>query len=161
HAARTYFRSGVSLRSAGERRGQGRLMRRVPLPLALTSLLLGVTLAAAAIYGCHAQPAGPREPLLASFEDAADLARSRPAKGARVELSPLHATHGRRSLRLVLPHTEYPGLAAAPDVLGGWETYDTFRLEIFNPQPNALSLNVRIDDAASRSYATRYNEVFP
>lgn len=136
-------------------------MRRVPFFVSLPGLLVAALLAVIAVYGCHAQSPGPSGPRLISFETASDLAFWRPDKGARAELSPLHATDGHRSLRLVLSHAEYPGLSATRAVLQGWEAYDTFRLEIFNPRAAAFSLNVRIDDEASHSYATRYNEVFP
>lgn len=97
--------------------------------------------------------------LLAGFESPPDL-DSWNADHARVELSRDHATQGQSSLQLTLGRGPYPGIAAARALLTGWADYDLARLDIFNPQSEPVTITIRIDDAQSQNYATRYNEGF-
>ena len=95
--------------------------------------------------------------LLSGFEDAADLDRWKP-QGAQVERVHDHATQGQWSLKLTLTRGDYPGIAFTS--LAGWERYDIARLDVFNPQSQPVNVTIRLDDAQTTNFGSRYNEDF-
>jgi hypothetical protein len=75
-------------------------------------------------------------------------------------LSDEHATHGRKSLRLELYSSEYPGLAPMLDE-NDWRGYKNLCFDIYNSEEEVLSVTVRIDDRKDYpNYGDRYNESF-
>ncbi len=97
--------------------------------------------------------------LLAGFESPADLDQWS-TEHTRLELSRDHTTQGQSSLKLTLGRDQYPGIAAARPLLTGWADHDLGRLDVFNPQSDPVAITIRMDDAESVNYATRYNEEF-
>src|SRR5207245_10408417 len=99
--------------------------------------------------------------LLSGFEDeTAPLTWN--TQGASIERRQQNATQGRWALQLTLALGKYPGLLLEPGspLLTGWGDYDLLRLDVFNPQPDPVSLTVRIDDMQSVNFGSRYNEGF-
>ncbi|MFQ6032509.1 MAG: hypothetical protein ACE5K2_06265, partial [Candidatus Zixiibacteriota bacterium] len=75
-------------------------------------------------------------------------------------LSDEQATHGEKSLRLELYPSDYPGLTPMIEKRD-WSRYDALRFDIYNPQYEAVTLTVRIDDRKDYpNYADRYNKRF-
>jgi len=99
--------------------------------------------------------------LLAGFEDESSLGQweLQDASAERVEQ---HATEGSYALQLTLSPSEYPGvlLPHGSPLLTGWNGYDFARLDVFNPQPDPVTLTVRIDDTHSVNFGSRYNDDF-
>jgi len=74
------------------------------------------------------------------------------------ERSTRHYTSGEFSLRVVLPPGKYPGVAFK-NLKGDWTNYDYFKLDVFNPADNIITLHVRIDDHKSGlEYANRFDQ---
>src|SRR5438445_530259 len=95
--------------------------------------------------------------LLAGFEDPTDLTEWRP-QAASMQRVEKNATQGRYALQLTLLAGEYPGLLLphSSPLLAGWDGYDFARFDVFNRQPQPILLTVRIDDAQSVNFASRY-----
>jgi len=76
--------------------------------------------------------------------------------GATVEVSSEHPSVGKKSLRVTLPKTAYPGFGR---VFGkdDWSGYDALRFSVYNAGRKALKLCIRIDGADSTGYGTRFN----
>ena len=75
-------------------------------------------------------------------------------------LSDLYAVQGKKSLKLDLYPSSYPGLS--PKLKHhDWEGYKFFRFEVYNPLPEPVSLVLRIDDKKKvYEYNDRYNKSF-
>jgi hypothetical protein len=97
------------------------------------------------------------EVCLFDFESDAELESFAWRCGQLFSLSEEHATHGRRSLRLELHPSPYPGLR--PQISRrDWSGFSSLCFDVYNPQPEALPLAVRIDDVRNRAnYANRFN----
>jgi len=75
-------------------------------------------------------------------------------------LSDEHAVHGKKSLKLELFPSDYPGFEPKL-VLPDWKDYKTFAFDAYNPQEKSIFLTVRIDDRKDYpDYADRYNKTF-
>jgi len=103
--------------------------------------------------------------VLSDFEDEAQvkvMRASEEAGYADLELSSFSeaVTSGKRALKVTFhKNIMYPGIAGNP--AGGfptdWQGYDYLRLDVCNPAANPVSCGLRIDDARSTGYPTRYN----
>lgn len=73
---------------------------------------------------------------------------------------PEAATSGKGVLKVTLaPGGSYPGIDTSPSrgMPADWGGYDRLNLDFYNPGNRSITLYIRIDDAQSRNYATRYN----
>ena len=71
-----------------------------------------------------------------------------------------NASHGARALKVTFPAAAaYPGITAA-DIDMDWSGFDTLKIDVFNTQRTPVDLNIRIDDAQSTGYYSRYNGEF-
>ena len=69
-------------------------------------------------------------------------------------------TSGKKALRVtLLPGDNYPGINTSPlrGLPRDWSGSDRLSIDFFNPGQSAIQIFVRIDDAESKGYATRYN----
>ncbi len=102
---------------------------------------------------------------LTDFEDEAQLKVMRGSEEegyADLELSSFSeaVTSGAHALKVTFhKNIMYPGIAGNPPggFLTDWQGYDYLRLDVYNPAPKLLSCGIRIDDAQSTGYPTRYN----
>ncbi len=112
----------------------------------------------AVLAACDRTPRHDR--VLYDFEKDGDLDRLHWKCRVLYALSPLHAVHGRRSLRMDLYPSTYPGLSPRL-MLHDWRGFESLRFEIFNPGAETLHITVRIDDREDTPpYADRYNRRF-
>lgn len=75
-------------------------------------------------------------------------------------LSDMYAIHGKKSLKLELFPSAYPGLSPALKH-HDWRGYQAFYFEVYNPAPEPVKLILRIDDKKqSLEYSDRYNKSF-
>jgi len=104
---------------------------------------------------------GPEtEKVLFDFESDNDLNRFHWECHTLFSLSNENATQGKKSLKLELFPSDYPGLAPKLSV-NDWQRYSTFSFDVFNAQKEDVSLSVRIDDSKDYpDYPDRYNESF-
>jgi hypothetical protein len=97
------------------------------------------------------------ELVLNDFEADSDLDRIHWQCRTLFSLSQEHVTNGKRSLKMQLFPTVYPGLSlklAERD----WRRFDSVALDIYNPQDEALEIAVRIDDREDYpDFDDRYN----
>ena len=109
----------------------------------------------------RAQAQGNETRFLTGFEDDADVLPWK-LQGARAVRANQHATQGRHALQVTLLPGRYPGLLLdrGSPLLTGWYDYDLARLDVFNPQSQAVPVTVRIDDLQSVNFGSRYNEGF-
>jgi hypothetical protein len=97
---------------------------------------------------------------LNDFETDADLDRIHWSCHQLYALSVEHVTGGSRSLEMKLYPADYPGLALKLSHRD-WRRHAAIALDIFNPQPEALEITVRIDDKTDYpEFEDRYNERF-
>ncbi len=95
----------------------------------------------------------PKPLLLAGFEPGAP----NPFVGGKVVAD--HATDGKFSAMLESTTDGYPTLTVtAPAVLAKFKDYILLKADVYNPQDHVVQFGVRIDDAKSTSYGTRYND---
>lgn len=113
------------------------------------------------LLGCVDGPESERgtvsaERLLSSFEDDGEMVGWAAGSGVTMERSGEHATEGNRALRVTLPEN---GLAGVECQLGegDWSGYTSLRMDVVYPYQDRLVLAVRVDDADSSNYATRFN----
>jgi len=75
-------------------------------------------------------------------------------------LSDLYVVQGKRSLKLELYPSSYPGLSTKLKH-HDWRGYQALCFEVYNPSPEMVSLVLRIDDRKeSFEYSNRYNKRF-
>lgn len=75
-------------------------------------------------------------------------------------LSDKHAVHGKKSLRLELFPSSYPGLSPALKH-HDWRGYQALCFEVYNPTPGTVKLILRVDDKKEAlEYTDRYNQGF-
>jgi len=98
-----------------------------------------------------------RTRLIGDFEKRQDL-RAWEISG-RAGLSKRHVTHGEYSARIRLPAADWPGLATR-NPPGDWSGFDALAFEIYSESARAHPFTLRIDDASSTGYGSRYNEAF-
>jgi len=100
------------------------------------------------------------ERVLFDFESDAEFDRFHWKCHTLFSLSDEHVTHGKKSLRVELYPSDYPGLTPT---LGenDWRDYKVLSFDIFNPEEGALTITVRIDDRKDYpNYEDRYNKGF-
>lgn len=77
-------------------------------------------------------------------------------------LSDDHAVHGKKSLKMELFVSAYPGFS--PELRKedrNWSGYDFFSFHVFNPSETTIRLVLRIDDQKDAlNYSDRYNRGF-
>lgn len=82
--------------------------------------------------------------------------------GATVAVAAEHPASGTRSLRANLPAGQYPGIGIDFKAPQDWSACDAFRFRVFNAASGPLTVCVRVDDADSRNFATRFNnDMYP
>ena len=110
------------------------------------------------LLGCCSEQ--PNERILFDFETDRELDRFHWKCHTLLALSDDHVTHGRKSLKLELFPSEYPGLA--PMIKDtNWSKHETLRFDVYNPQSSVLPLTVRIDDRdESADFNERSNKTF-
>jgi hypothetical protein len=100
------------------------------------------------------------ERILFDFESVSELDRFHWKCHTLFSLSDDHATHGKKSLKLELFPSDYPGLApmlASND----WRGYKAFSFNVYNTHRLAIPLTVRIDDSKDYpDYPDRYNQTY-
>jgi hypothetical protein len=129
-------------------------MLRFAAAIQVLILLTGL----AALAGCHSRPDG--DVVLYDFENDSDLDRLNWKCRVLYALSPQHATHGGRSLRMDLYPSAYPGLSPRLS-RHDWRGFEALCLDVFNPTEKALFITVRIDDKKDYpDYRDRYNHRF-
>jgi len=75
-------------------------------------------------------------------------------------LSNLHAVHGKKSLKLEMFPSSYPGLSPFLKY-HDWRDYKSFCFEVYNPLSENISLVLRVDDKKqAQEYSERYNKSF-
>jgi hypothetical protein len=110
------------------------------------------------IIGCH----GPdqKELILFDFESDSELDKVHWKCHTLFSLSDENVTHGKKSLRLELFPSEYPGLSPILEI-NDWGDYKYLNFDMFNPNAKEMEIVVRIDDREdSPDYADRYNHSF-
>jgi len=111
---------------------------------------------AACLAPCAEAPSSGTS-MLFDFESEAALDRLNWHCGALYSLSPDHATHGARSLKMEVFPSPYPGF----DPLHGtedWRGYDELGFDVFNPAARAIRIGLRIDDKKKPPlYEDRFN----
>ena len=105
----------------------------------MISIFIGMCLFA----GCPCQ-AGKKK-VLFDFETDACLDRIRWRCHTRFSLENVHATHGRRSLRMVFYPSEYPAFSPMIDT-HDIQCYKGLSIDIYNPENGTVHIHVRIDD---------------
>ncbi|MFB3890741.1 MAG: hypothetical protein ACE15C_01830 [Phycisphaerae bacterium] len=102
----------------------------------------------------------PTEKFMGDFEDG--LQGWEGANEAKVSIVEEHATHGAKALKADLPVGPYPGVGIEFRKPQDWTEFHALRLSVFNASKGTVALSVRIDDAGSKNFATRYNgDMYP
>ncbi|MFZ5568878.1 MAG: hypothetical protein ACOZF0_00630 [Thermodesulfobacteriota bacterium] len=110
------------------------------------------------LRGC--EPGMVDDAVLNDFESDADLDAVRWTCGRLYALSENHATSGQKSLVMTLYPAAYPGLALRLRQTD-WRGFTHLCMDIFNPQPETLSITIRVDDREEYPpYADRFNQSF-
>ncbi len=95
--------------------------------------------------------------VLFDFESSLDLKRLNWECHKWFELSELHATSGKYSLKASLPPGRYPGInfkGLPPD----WSHYAHLEMDVFNPTNESIQFHLRMDDHKSEwEYANRFD----
>jgi hypothetical protein len=109
------------------------------------------------LFSCRADSA--REHMLFDFETDSELDRLEWQCHTLYSLSGEHVTHGKRSLKMELYPSDYPGLEPLLKS-NDWSGYKRLCFDIYNPGEK-LKLSLRIDDRkAYPDYGDRYNRAF-
>ena len=75
-------------------------------------------------------------------------------------LSDMYSVHGKKSLKVEFYPSSYPGFCPALKH-HDWTGYRAFCFEVYNPEPEAVELTLRIDDKKEAlEYSERYNKPF-
>jgi hypothetical protein len=102
----------------------------------------------------------PKELVLFDFESDSELDQLRWKCHTLFSLSDEHATHGKRSLKLELFPSDYPGLTPMLKE-NDWGRYKALCFDIYNPGEKQIQVSVRIDDKNGYpDYAEQYNKSF-
>ena len=124
---------------------------RIKTKIALIAVLLYGSLCCLREY--------PHEFVLADFESDDDLNRVHWQCHTLFFLSDENVTHGKKSLRIELYPSNYPGLSFKL-TKNDWSKYKNLAFDVFNPQKE-ISITVRIDDALEYpGYEDRFNKKF-
>ncbi len=79
-------------------------------------------------------------PVLAGFESSIETYGHRAA-----EISPQYYTQGKYSLKVELTTREYTGVVFNR-LINDWSSYNSFSFDIYNPDPRAFTMTVRVND---------------
>jgi hypothetical protein len=102
----------------------------------------------------------PKEVIFYDFETKAALDEVHWKCHTLFSLSTLHASHGKKSLKLELFPSSYPGFSPALKH-HDWREYKNFYFEVYNPSSKKFKLVLRIDDKKQAlEYSDRYNKSF-
>lgn len=102
----------------------------------------------------------PKEFILYDFESESVLDDIHWKCHTLYSLSNLHAVHGKKSLKLEMFSSSYPGLSPFLKY-HDWRDYKSFCFEVYNPLSEKIKLTVRIDDKKEAlEYSDRYNKSF-
>jgi hypothetical protein len=108
--------------------------------------------------GCRGRVSGER--ILFDFESDSELDRLHWKCHTLFSLSDEHVTHGKRSLRMELYPSDYPGLTPMLEE-NDWSCYKRICFDIFNAEDKQIRLSVRIDDRKDYpDYEDRYHNTF-
>jgi len=77
--------------------------------------------------------------------------------GGSVRVADEHPAGGRRSLRADLAPGPYPGIGIDFKTPQDWSKCQAFRFRVFNATGGPVAVCVRVDDADSKDFSTRYN----
>src|SRR3954471_20390222 len=124
----------------------------------LAAVLLALLVAA----GCAARPAAdasaPEVRTLGDFERGLDGFVPSDGVAPGLSIRAEAVVSGRQALSLIVDHGEYPGITREFPAPGDdWSRFDGLRLRVTNLGADALTLGVRVDDAASAGYASRFD----
>jgi hypothetical protein len=109
-------------------------------------------------FGCNRSM--PAEIMLFDFEADQELDQLHWSCHQLYSLSPEHATHGSKSLKLELFPSDYPGLTTILPIKD-WRGYKTFDFDMYNPSDLNIQISVRTDDKENYpEYNDRYTESF-
>ena len=109
----------------------------------------------AALNGCG--PSKPRADVkgLGDFEDGSPQGWTA-KEGAEAVVSDEHPSQGKKSLCVKFSKAPYPGVALTVGKQD-WSGFDVLRFSVYNAERKEATLSMRIDDAASTDYGTRFN----
>lgn len=113
------------------------------------------------VAGCAVGPEGAEKPvlevhLLSSFENEEQMVGWSGGEGVTVTRVGKEATAGARSLEVALPENVSAGLEYYPKE-GDWSRFTSLRMDVVYPYEDRLTMAIRLDDAESSDYRTRYN----
>lgn len=120
--------------------------------------LIIVILAMFYLASCSAEV--PAERVLFGFETEAELDQLQWECYTLFSLSKKHATHGKKSLKMELYPSNYPGLTPKLTI-NDWRKFKSIGFDIYNPEKRQIMITVRLDDQKQPpTYADRYNKRF-
>jgi hypothetical protein len=130
---------------------------------AIRVLYLAPLAAAAWLGGCagpaqHARAtlSGRAAPWACTFEDGTPQGWAGTG-GASVRVCDEHPASGHKSLRADLPPGPYPGIGMDFATPQDWAACQALRFRVFNASGGPVTVCVRVDDADSKDFSTRYN----
>ena len=98
------------------------------------------------------------EKILFDFESDHELDEVHWKCHSLMAISNQHATHGKRSLKLELHPSQYPGFNPFTKI-SDWRPFKSLCFDVYNPGDKDQNLTVRIDDRKDNTeYADRYNK---
>src|SRR4030042_3271253 len=101
-----------------------------------------------------------QERILFDFESDSELDRIHWECHTLFFLSDKHASHGKRSLKMELYPSDYPGLTPILKE-NDWRGFKALCFDIYNPEEKQVQISVRIDDKKDYpDYKDRYNKSF-
>lgn len=101
-----------------------------------------------------------RERILFDFESDSELDQIHWECHTLFFLSDKHASHGKRSLKMELYPSDYPGLTPMLKE-NDWRGFKALCFDIYNPEEKQVRISVRIDDKKDYpDYKDRYNKSF-
>ena len=101
-----------------------------------------------------------KERILFDFESDSELEQIQWKCHTLFSLSSDHTTHGKRSLKMELYPSDYPGLDPKLEEKD-WRGYKALCFDIYNPEEKNVQMSVRIDDQKDYpEYKDRYNKSF-
>ena len=104
---------------------------------------------------CQTKPAS----FIFDFETERDLDALHWSCKTLFSLSDQHVTSGKKSLKMVLYPSPYPGLTL-DNFNYNWSEYESLVFDVYNPDNTPLNLTVRIDDRKDPPYSDRANTTF-
>ena len=109
-----------------------------------------ILFAGACIVGCGDDAGKP----FAGFEDG--IPKGWSGAESKISISDEHATEGAKSLCVEAEAGDYPGFGIEFDN-ADWSKHRALRFSLFSTLKKTRTVSIRIDDASSKSYGTRFN----